>query len=114
MPRLRDCAADFEIPHPVPDRELAQMICVLRLALPDCGIILSTREPPELRRQLLPLGITQMSAGSITHPGGYTNLYESGEQFHLEDTSSPQAVAVMLKEAGYDPVWKDWDKNLFG
>lgn len=112
VPRIRDSASGFKMPCPVSDRDLAEMICALRLALPDCGIALSTREPASLRDKLLPLGITQMSAGSVTSPGGYTQESKTGEQFHLEDTRSPDAVASMLKNAGYDPVWKDWDATL--
>lgn len=114
VPRLRDCAANFEMPRPVSDAEFAQMIVALRLALPDSGIALSTREPAALRDRLLPLGVTQMSAGSVTRPGGYANKAPSGEQFHREDARSPGAVARMLREAGYDPVWKDWEANLHG
>ena len=115
VPRIRDSASDFTMPHPVTDRDLAHLICALRLALPDAGIILSTRESPMLRDRLLPLGITQMSAGSVTSPGGYTQTKDqTGEQFHLEDNRSPREVASMLREAGYDPVWKDWDPRLVG
>lgn len=112
VPRVRDCAVDFKPPCPVADSELAQMICTLRLALPDVGIVLSTREPAKLRDNLLPLGITQMSCGSVTSPGGYTERRASGEQFHLEDLRTAQEFARMLKEKGYDPVWKDWDAHL--
>lgn len=112
VPRVRDCAADFKPPFPVSDRELAQMICVLRLALPDVGIVLSTREPSKLRDNLLSLGVTQMSCGSVTSPGGYTGHNASGEQFHLEDSRTAQEFAHMLKDKGYDPVWKDWDAHL--
>lgn len=111
VPRIRDSAMGFAMPNPVSDRDLVQMICALRLALPDCGIVLSTREPAALRNRLLPLGITQMSAGSVTSPGGYTRG-GSGEQFHIEDTRSPEAVASMLKSRGYDPVWKDWERTF--
>jgi 2-iminoacetate synthase len=114
LPRIRDCAAGFAPPHPVADRNLAQMICCLRLALPDCGIVLSTREPASLRDRLLPLGVTQMSAGSATQPGGYTMRATAGEQFHLEDARGPAEVAAMLAREGYDPVWKDWDQHLHG
>lgn len=114
VPRVRDCASGFQPPHPVSDREFAQMICALRLALPDCGIILSTREPAGLRERMLPLGITQMSAGSITSPGGYTEGSKSTEQFHLEDVRSAEDFARMLADKGYDPVWKDWESKLHG
>ena len=114
LPRIRDCSAAFAPPHPVSDRELAQMIMALRLSLPDAGIVLSTREPAALRDRLLPLGITQMSAGSATAPGGYTMEGSAGAQFHLEDGRTPAEVAAMLARAGYDPVWKDWDEHLHG
>ncbi len=114
VPRIRDCSFSFEMPSAVTDRDLAHMICVLRLALPRCGIILSTREPADLRKNLLPLGITQMSAGSCTSPGGYNSPEKSGEQFHMEDHRKASEVAASLIEMGYDPVWKDWDSNLFG
>ncbi|HPW45029.1 MAG TPA: 2-iminoacetate synthase ThiH [bacterium] len=114
VPRIRDCSSSFKMPNPVTDRDLAHMICVLRLALPRCGIILSTREPADLRRNLLPLGVTQMSAGSCTSPGGYTSQEKSGEQFHMEDHRKASEVATSLIEMGYDPIWKDWDSNLFG
>jgi 2-iminoacetate synthase len=112
VPRLRDSASGFKMPSPVNDRDLAHMICVLRLALPDAGIILSTREPAILRDRLLPLGITQMSAGSVTNPGGYSQPASSGNQFELEDTRSPAEIADMLKKSGYDAVWKDWDNAI--
>ncbi|MBU1669454.1 2-iminoacetate synthase ThiH, partial [bacterium] len=112
VPRVRDCASKFKPPHPVSDRELTQLICTLRLSLPDAGIVLSTREPANLRDNLLPLGITQMSCGSVTSPGGYSEKYTSGEQFHLEDFRSAQEFAHMLKQKGFDPVWKDWDPHL--
>ena len=54
------------------DRELAQLVCALRIMFPDVGLVLSTREPAKFRDGLLPLGITMMSAGSHTEPGGYT------------------------------------------
>jgi len=114
VPRVRDCASGFRPPQPVSDRELTQMVCALRLALPDCGIVLSTREPAEIRERMLPLGITQMSAGSVTSPGGYTAEKNSGEQFHLEDRRDAQSFARMLKAKGYDPVWKDWESGLHG
>lgn len=114
VPRVRDCASGFRPPHPVSDRELARMICAFRLALPDAGIVLSTREPAELREHLLPLGITQMSCGSVTSPGGYRERHASGEQFHLEDRRDAQGFAEMLRKKGYDPVWKDWDPALHG
>jgi len=112
VPRIRDCAAGFDMPSQISDRELAHMICSMRLSLPDCGINLSTREPSSLRNGLMRLGVTQMSAGSVTYPGGYAGG-NSGEQFHIEDKRSPHDVAEIIKKAGYDPIWKDWDRTFF-
>jgi 2-iminoacetate synthase len=91
----------------VSDRELVQLLCALRLFLPDLGLSLSTREAPELRDALLQLGVTQMSAGSHTEPGGYTGPSEAEPQFEVSDTRSPVEVAARVREAGYDPVWID-------
>jgi 2-iminoacetate synthase len=72
LPRLRPCAGEFQPLTHISDRELAQLICAFRLMFPDVGLVLSTREPAKLRDGLIPLGITMMSAGSHTEPGGYT------------------------------------------
>ena len=72
LPRLRPCAGEFQPLTQISDRELAQLVCAFRLAFPDAGLVLSTREPARLRDGLIPLGITLMSAGSHTDPGGYT------------------------------------------
>src|SRR5438093_6177056 len=72
LPRLRPCAGEFQPLTHLSDRELVQLVCAFRLFLPDVGLVLSTREPAKLRDGLIPLGITLMSAGSHTEPGGYT------------------------------------------
>jgi len=108
LPRLKPCASGFQAPHPVSDEELAHIIMTLRIALPEVGLVLSTRERPELRDQLLKLGITHMSAGSRTEPGGYLHPEEAGKQFELEDLRTPAEVARAISKAGYEPVWKDW------
>ena len=72
LPRLRPAAGKFEPRYPMTNRELAQLVCALRIMFPQVGIVLSTREPAELRDGLVPLGVTMMSAGSHTEPGGYT------------------------------------------
>ncbi len=108
FPRIRDCASDFKMPAPVSDRELVEMIIRMRLALPDADLTISTREPAGLRDRLIPLGITQMSAGSATSPGGYSKAKDAGEQFHIEDTRPSHEFANALSQKGYQPVWKDW------
>src|SRR6266536_941176 len=70
--RLRPCAGEFEPLTHLTDAELVRLVCAFRLFLPDVGLVLSTREPAKLRDALLPLGITLISAGSHTEPGGYT------------------------------------------
>ena len=72
LPRLRPCAGEFQPLTHMTDRDFAQLVCAFRLMFPDVGLVLSTREPAKLRDGLIPLGITMMSAGSHTEPGGYT------------------------------------------
>lgn len=140
LPRLRPCAGEFEPLTRMSDRELVQLVCALRLTFPDVGLVLSTREPAKLRDGLIPLGITLMSAGSHTEPGGYTgagkehlhqtvrgrivelgasewaagdgNARHATAQFDIADERSPQEVAERIRRLGYEPVWKDWDAAL--
>ncbi len=112
FPRLCSAAGGFAPPAPVGDRDLVQLICGLRLVLPDVGFTLSTRESPLLRDHLIPLGITVMSAGSRTEPGGYAHASGGGAQFTVADGRSPGAVAEVLRRRGYEPVWKEWDAAL--
>ena len=107
LPRLRPAAGGFQPAVPVTDAELTQVLCALRLALPDVGINLSTREPAALRDSVFRLGVTQMSAGSHTEPGGYASASGADPQFEVSDTRSPAEVAAQLRSAGYDPVWVD-------
>jgi 2-iminoacetate synthase len=110
LPRIRPAAGDYEPADPVDDRAFVQFLCALRLALPDVGITLSTREPAALRDALVPLGVTTMSAGSHTEPGGYAAPTDAEPQFAISDERTPAAVAAALRAAGYDPVWKDWQR----
>src|SRR5437762_481751 len=140
LPRLRPCAGEFEPLTRMTDRDLVQLVCAFRLVFPDAGLVLSTREPAKLRDGLIPLGITLMSAGSHTEPGGYTgagkeNIHrtERGRivdlgasewattrtgdlratgQFDIADERSPGEVADLIRRLGYEPVWKDWDAAL--
>jgi 2-iminoacetate synthase len=139
LPRLRPCAGEFQPLTHMTDRDLAQLVCAFRLMFPDVGLVLSTREPAKLRDGLIPLGITMMSAGSHTEPGGYTgagkeklhhtqrgrivelgasewasaesDLHATG-QFEIADERSPGEVAELIRRLGYEPVWKDWDAAL--
>ena len=142
LPRLRPCAGAFQPLTTLTDRELAQLICAFRLMFPDLGLVLSTREPAKLRDGLIPLGITLISAGSHTEPGGYTGAgkekihhTERGRivelaagasewaatnghatnatgQFEIADARTSHEVADVIRRLGYEPVWKDWDAAL--
>lgn len=109
FPRLRPAAGAFEPSFPVSDSHFVQLLTALRLFLPDAGLVLSTRESPYLRDHLIPLGITSMSAGSRTDPGGYAQETHAEAQFAVADERPPEAVAEVIRRKGYEPVWKDWD-----
>jgi len=109
FPRINPAEGGYTPEHPVGVSEFVRILCMFRLALPTAGLALSTREAPDLRDRLAPLGITQMSAGSSTEPGGYEHPGEAGEQFELEDRRSPSEVASGLRALGYEPVFKDWE-----
>jgi 2-iminoacetate synthase len=95
--------------HLLSDKNLVQMITALRLCFADAGLVLSTRERAQLRDHLVKLGITKLSAGSKTNPGGYSGHSDAIEQFQIDDNRSPAQVAAMIKQQGFEPVWKDWD-----
>jgi 2-iminoacetate synthase len=109
FPRLRGAPGNFKPLADVSDRDLTHLICAMRILLPDAGLVLSTREPDHLRDNLFPLGITMMSAGSRTEPGGYSGLDIADNQFPVIDSRSPEEISEMIRKKGYDPVWKDWD-----
>ncbi|MFA5517182.1 MAG: 2-iminoacetate synthase ThiH, partial [Desulfuromonadales bacterium] len=75
----------------------------------DAGLVLSTRESARLRDHLMLLGVTQMSAGSCTAPGGYAGEEQSTRQFAIDDDRTPAEVGRMIRSQGYEAVWKDWD-----
>lgn len=137
IPRLRPAAGEFEPLVHVNDRDLVQLVCAFRLIFPEVGIVLSTRESAKLRDGLVPLGVTLMSAGSHTEPGGYTGqgknevhftkggrmtrptlpqIESEGEfatvQFEIADNRTAAEVSARLDELGYEAVWKDWETSL--
>ncbi|MEM9280611.1 MAG: radical SAM protein [Verrucomicrobiota bacterium] len=81
LPRLRPAAGGFQPEFPMSDSEFVQALCAFRVCFPQVGIVLSTREPQALRNALFPLGVTSISAGSHTEPGGYTG--EGADDVHL-------------------------------
>jgi 2-iminoacetate synthase len=111
FPRLQHVPERFDIPALVTNREMVQIMLAMRLFLPMAGFNVSTREAPVFRDNLIPLGTTMMSAGSSTRPGGYTTSGDDVlEQFELEDHRTLGEVAEVVRAAGYDPVWKDFDR----
>lgn len=112
FPRLCPSESGFKPQFPVSDRDLLQIILAFRIFDPDIDISISTREKPTLRDNLIPLGVTSLSAGSKTEPGGYKVHPEALEQFSTTDSRSPQQVASAIIDKNYYPVWKDWDKSL--
>ncbi|GAA4850077.1 2-iminoacetate synthase ThiH [Algivirga pacifica] len=109
FPRLRPFSGGLPPKVEMNDRELVQLICAYRIFNQEVELSLSTRESEVFRNHVIKLGITHMSAGSKTNPGGYTAEEESLEQFEISDERSPAEIAEMLKIQGYEPVWKDWE-----
>jgi len=94
------------------DKELVQLICAYRLLNEEVELSLSTRESQKFRDHIIKLGITSISAGSKTNPGGYAVAPQSLEQFEISDERSPGEIAAMIRQQGYEPVWKDWDRSF--
>jgi 2-iminoacetate synthase len=96
------------------ERDLVQTMCAFRLLSPEAELSLSTRESLTFRNHAFRLGITAMSAGSRTDPGGYARQNPALEQFAVDDTRTATEVADFLRAQGYEPVWKDWDGTYDG
>ncbi len=111
FPRITKVFQDFSPKYLISDAEVTQFILAFRLMFPDIGISLSTRERAEFRDHLLPLGITQMSAESMTSPGGYSGFDEEA-QFETTDHRPLATIQSHLTAVGYEPVFKDWDATL--
>lgn len=112
FPRLRPAEGLLQPKVEMSDRELVQLICAYRLLNEEVELSISTRETPTFRDHIIRLGITSISAGSKTNPGGYVVEPDSLEQFEISDERSPAEIAAMIRRQGYEPVWKDWDHAL--
>ncbi|MFK7852418.1 MAG: radical SAM protein [Akkermansiaceae bacterium] len=138
FPRMRPYAGNYQYTADpnryLPDESLLRLVTAFRITFPNVAVVLSTREPAPLRDAMASLGVTHMSAGARTEPGGYTGAgsndlhltvkgrrveiegrsgnEKATEQFQIHDTRSPQQIAEMLREQQIDPVWKDFDQAL--
>ena len=110
FPRLRPAEGIIEPNFIMTDKDMVQLICAYRLWNEDLEISVSTRENEKFRDNIISLGTTSMSAGSKTNPGGYVVDPESLEQFETSDERPATQIAKIILNAGYQPVWKDWDK----
>lgn len=109
VPRIepaQNAPCAMEIPNPVSDKDFKKLVAVLRCAVPYTGMILSTRESSEMRKQVFNLGVSQISAGSKTNPGGYKEALinpENKEQFSLNDTRTTGEVIKSVIKQGFVP-----------
>ncbi|WP_044173502.1 2-iminoacetate synthase ThiH [Flectobacillus major] len=113
FPRLRPFSGGLEPKVEMPDRELVQLICAYRILNEEVELSISTRENEIFRNNIIKLGITSISAGSKTNPGGYVVEPESLEQFEISDERTPHEIAQMIQQQGYEAVWKNWDIALY-
>ncbi len=93
-------------PHAVSDVDFRKIVAILRLAVPYTGIIMSTRETPNIRRETFALGVSQISAGSRTNPGGYAEAEANPadeSQFQLGDHRQLDEVVRDVASMGYVP-----------
>jgi 2-iminoacetate synthase len=108
FPRLRPaCGVKLDEKYLVPDDDFKRLVAILRLSVPYTGMILTAREPPALRRELMGFGISQIDAGSRVELGGYTEMGEKQvierEQFELGDIRPLDVVVHELLIDGYIP-----------
>jgi len=110
FPRLRPNAGGLAPKVVMNDKELVQLICAYRLLDEELELSISTRESETFRNNIIKIGATTFSAESKTNPGGYVVAPQSLEQFEIADNRPTLAVEKMIKQQGYEPVWKDWEK----
>jgi 2-iminoacetate synthase len=107
VPRLEPaCGSEMasQPPYPVSDVDFRKIVAILRLTVPYTGIIMSTRETPNIRRETFALGVSQISAGSRTNPGGYAEDEQLDmSQFSLGDHRPLDEVIRDITQLGYIP-----------
>jgi 2-iminoacetate synthase len=109
IPRLEpafNAPAAIKPPHPVSDHDFKKLVAIIRLAVPYTGMILTTRETAAMRAEVFALGVSQISAGSRTNPGGYqedsSDAFRAA-QFNLGDTRTLDEVILDITEKGHIP-----------
>jgi len=112
FPRMRPAEGIIDPNVIVSDKNLVQLLTAYRIFNEDVELTVSTRESQHFRNNVIPLGVTAMSAGSKTNPGGYSVDSGSLEQFEISDERSVQEIATLIAQAGYEPVYKDWDRQF--
>lgn len=113
FPRITAVSGGFQPEYPVDDIDLEQMMLAFRIAFPECGITVSTRENPEFRDRITRICADNMSAGSRVTPGGYAVLAdEDVAQFTLNDSRSPDEIRHAIRQNGLEPVHKFWDNRI--
>ena len=110
LPRMTRAEGGIEPKHVLSDMGFVQTMLAWRLFMPRLGITISTRESAQFRNQLIYLGATRFSAGSKTDVGGYALKAEGATvQFEITDTRSVDQTVQMIRDSGYQPVFKDWE-----
>jgi 2-iminoacetate synthase len=113
FPRLRPAAGGFQPTSPVSDAKLLQIICAYRIFDNEIDLTLSTRESAFFRDLLLPVGITAISAGSSTEPGGYAHKGENLEQWTVNDDRSVEEVVKVMELNGFEAVFHNASTTYF-
>jgi 2-iminoacetate synthase len=108
LPRIRPHIGSFSDVKYVSDKDLVQILLALRLFMPRAGITLSTRERAEFRDNLIGLGITKISAGSVTSVGGHSADEKTKGQFDISDERGADEMKNVIYKKGYQPIFKDW------
>lgn len=114
FPRITPTKTGYNVPNPLNDIDLEQMIVATRLLFQESDLFLSTRERAEFRMHMADV-ISHISAGSQVAPGAYKEAQDKDAlgQFSMNDRSSVTAVIEDLKKLHIEPIFKDWDKDVF-
>lgn len=113
FPRLRPAAGGYQPHSPVSDAKMLQIICAWRIFDHELDLTVSTRESAAFRDLIIPLGITAVSAGSSTEPGGYAHKGKYLEQWTVNDDRSVEEVVEALSKNGFEPVFHDASTSYF-